>query len=80
MRQVRVTRQHRTADARRRRQREPVLLLDPRDHDVVHAKHRLRGMGKRAASSGGVPAERVDWTAFVLAFKGVLPEGLEVGR
>jgi uncharacterized membrane protein len=38
----------------------------------------LRGMGERAASAEGVPAHGVDWTAFVLAFKGVLLEGLEV--
>jgi uncharacterized membrane protein len=38
----------------------------------------LRGMGERAASAEGVPASGVDWTAFVLAFKGVLLEGLEV--
>jgi uncharacterized membrane protein len=38
----------------------------------------LRGMGERAASAAGVPASGVDWTAFVLAFKGVLLEGLEV--
>jgi uncharacterized membrane protein len=38
----------------------------------------LRGMGERTASAEGVPATGVDWTAFVLAFKGVLLEGLEV--
>jgi len=38
----------------------------------------LRGMGERAASAAGVPAHGVDWTAFVLSFKGVLLEGLEV--
>jgi uncharacterized membrane protein len=38
----------------------------------------LRGMGERLASADGVPASGVDWTAFVLAFKGVLLEGLEV--
>lgn len=38
----------------------------------------LRGMGERTASAEGVPAEGVDWTAFVLSFKGVLLEGLEV--
>ena len=35
-------------------------------------------MGEREASAEGVPAEGVDWTAFVLSFKGVLLEGLEV--
>lgn len=38
----------------------------------------LRGMGERTASAEGVPASGVDWTAFVLAFKGVLLEGLEI--
>jgi uncharacterized membrane protein len=38
----------------------------------------LRGMGERTAPSEGVPARGVDWTAFVLSFKGVLLEGLEV--
>jgi uncharacterized membrane protein len=38
----------------------------------------FRGMGERAASAEGVPAHGVDWTAFVLSFKGVLLEGLEV--
>jgi uncharacterized membrane protein len=38
----------------------------------------FRGMGERAAPAEGVPAQGVDWTAFVLAFKGVLLEGLEV--
>lgn len=38
----------------------------------------LAGMGERAASAEGVPAHGVDWTAFVLSFKGVLLEGLEV--
>jgi uncharacterized membrane protein len=38
----------------------------------------LQGMGERAASAEGVPARGVDWTAFVLSFKGVLLEGLEV--
>jgi uncharacterized membrane protein len=38
----------------------------------------FRGMGERPASAEGVPASGVDWTAFVLAFKGVLLEGLEI--
>jgi uncharacterized membrane protein len=38
----------------------------------------LRGMGERDAPSEDVPASGVDWTAFVLSFKGVLLEGLEV--
>jgi uncharacterized membrane protein len=38
----------------------------------------LRGMGERTASAEGVPSHGVDWTAFVLSFKGVLLEGLEV--
>jgi uncharacterized membrane protein len=42
------------------------------------AANGLRGMGERAASAEGVPAEGVDWTAFVLSFKGVLLEGLEI--
>jgi uncharacterized membrane protein len=38
----------------------------------------LRGMGERTAPAEGIPAHGVDWTAFVLSFKGVLLEGLEV--
>ena len=38
----------------------------------------FRGMGERTASAEGVPTHGVDWTAFVLSFKGVLLEGLEV--
>src|SRR6266498_2099001 len=42
MRQVRITRQRRTADARWRRRREAVLPLDPRDPDITRAKRRQR--------------------------------------
>jgi uncharacterized membrane protein len=38
----------------------------------------LRGMGERNAPADHIPAEGVDWTAFVLSFKGVVLEGLEV--
>jgi uncharacterized membrane protein len=38
----------------------------------------LRGMGERTASAEGIPSHGVDWTAFLLSFKGVLLEGLEV--
>jgi uncharacterized membrane protein len=38
----------------------------------------LGGMGERGAPEEGVPGHGVDWTAFVLSFKGVLLEGLEV--
>lgn len=38
----------------------------------------LRGMGDRTASAEDIPGHGVDWTAFVLSFKGVLLEGLEV--
>jgi uncharacterized membrane protein len=38
----------------------------------------LRGMGARSASAEGIPDTGVDWTAFVLSFKGVLLEGLEI--
>jgi uncharacterized membrane protein len=38
----------------------------------------LRGTGERSAPANGGPASGVDWTAFVLSFKGVLLEGLEV--
>src|SRR5918911_1472920 len=38
----------------------------------------LRGMGERGAPVEGIPPSGVDWIAFVLSFKGVLLEGLEV--
>jgi len=38
----------------------------------------FRGMGTRSASAEGIPDHGVDWTAFVLSFKGVLLEGLEI--
>jgi uncharacterized membrane protein len=38
----------------------------------------FRGMGARSASADDVPSHGVDWTAFVLSFKGVLLEGLEI--
>lgn len=38
----------------------------------------FRGMGERTASAAGIPGRGVDWTAFVLSFKGVLLEGLEI--
>jgi uncharacterized membrane protein len=38
----------------------------------------FRGMGTRSASADGIPDHGVDWTAFVLSFKGVLLEGLEI--
>jgi uncharacterized membrane protein len=38
----------------------------------------FRGMGAWSASADGIPGNGVDWTAFVLSFKGVLLEGLEI--
>ena len=38
----------------------------------------FRGMGARSASAEGVPGTGVDWTAFVLSFKGVLLEDREI--
>jgi uncharacterized membrane protein len=38
----------------------------------------FRGMGTRSASADDIPDHGVDWTAFVLSFKGVLLEGLEI--
>jgi hypothetical protein len=43
--QVRITKQRRTADARWRRQRDPLLPLDPRDPDVTRAKQLQRKRG-----------------------------------
>lgn len=40
--QLRITRQHRTARARRRGQVEPLLPLDPRDPDITRAKQLQR--------------------------------------
>jgi uncharacterized membrane protein len=36
------------------------------------------GLGARTASDDDIPGNGVDWTAFVLSFKGVLLEGLEI--
>jgi uncharacterized membrane protein len=38
----------------------------------------FRGMGGRSASADGIPDQGVDWIAFVLSFKGVLLEGVEI--
>jgi len=38
----------------------------------------LRGMGAREATDDDVPSHGMDWIAFILAFRGVLLEGLEV--
>ena len=38
----------------------------------------LRGMGAQPATDAGIPAHGVDWTAFLLSFKGVVLEGLEI--
>jgi uncharacterized membrane protein len=38
----------------------------------------LAGMGEHDAQDVDVPSEGIDWVAFVLSFKGVLLEGLEI--
>jgi uncharacterized membrane protein len=38
----------------------------------------LRGMGARAATDDDIPTHGVDWIAFLLSFRGVVLEGLEV--
>jgi uncharacterized membrane protein len=38
----------------------------------------FRGMDARTATDDGIPTHGIDWTAWLLAFKGVLLEGLEV--
>ena len=38
----------------------------------------LRGMGARNATDDDIPAHGVDWIAFLLAFRGVVLEGLEI--
>src|SRR6266568_4285319 len=94
MSQIRITRQRRTASAGRRERVEPELPLDLRDPDIVRAKQLrrpwlrkgitrvsatgFRGTGARTAPADGIPSRGVDWTAFVLSFKGVLLEGLEI--
>jgi hypothetical protein len=42
MSQLQVTRQRRTASARRRGEAEPLLRLDPRDPDIIRAKQLQR--------------------------------------
>lgn len=42
MSQLRITKQRRTASARRRGQVEPLLPLDPRDPDITRAKQLQR--------------------------------------
>ena len=43
--QVRMTKQHRTADVRWRRQRDLLLPLEPRDPDLTRAKQLQRKRG-----------------------------------
>jgi uncharacterized membrane protein len=38
----------------------------------------LAGIGEQDPEEDGVPSSGMDWTAFVLSFKGVLLEGLEI--
>jgi uncharacterized membrane protein len=38
----------------------------------------LAGMGEEAVEEEDIPASGIDWVAFVLTFKGVLLEGLEI--
>ena len=42
------------------------------------AANGFRGMGERNATDDDIPAHGVDWIAFLLAFRGVVLEGLEV--
>jgi uncharacterized membrane protein len=42
------------------------------------AANGLRGMGAKNATDDDIPAHGVDWIAFLLAFRGVVLEGLEV--
>jgi len=42
------------------------------------AANGFRGMGARNATDDDIPAHGVDWIAFLLAFRGVVLEGLEV--
>jgi uncharacterized membrane protein len=42
------------------------------------AANGLRGMGARGATDADIPSHGLDWTAWLLSFKGVLLEGLEV--
>ena len=50
MQQVRITRQHRTASARRRDEAEQILPLDPRDPDIIRAKQAQRRPRQPSAS------------------------------
>ena len=54
MAQRQVTRQRRTAGARRRGEAEPLLRLDPRDPDIIRAKQ-LQRRPRRPRALGGKP-------------------------
>jgi hypothetical protein len=72
MSQIRITRQRRTSNVRRRGRGEPLLPLDPRDPDITRAKQRQRQLRRpaRARLCGDeLPATRAEMSPWACTLR-----------